>query len=603
MLKSLVRFGAITCALLMGGAAMAQGVVQQVGPVVPGDAVVWSRNGQIMDGGATAVASTGSYNWTGKQTFGPSTTASASVNVSPGAAPVTPVDGDVWTTSTGVYARVNGVTVGPFFGTSSAPANTVFAAPNGASGVPSFRALTAADMAALLSSSNTFTNTNTFSQSALVTTQTVTNGSVGQGAYYALATRTGGYGEYGHALCNLQISAATPNPQFDVCFTGWSTSGNLTGGSVFGSWLGANTPSNGLGQTFTGGAAIGAEINYGNRWADFGLQTDIGGTRYTSGLQVVPDVLPAQDGLDTKTVTGITIASPAVVTVTSHGFTANMGVVFGGAGTLPTGLTAGTTYYVLSTGLAANTFQVSTSIGGTAVNTTGAFSAPITVLPSWPGSFGVVTAPSIHGHQTYVGELTRYDAITLGGYTRLDHGGSIATDAPLTWTKLDGYYGTGLDCSAASFSTFNCINLSSFQAITGGAFYGSATNVAISAGTGALRTAGGLGVALSGYAGNSFVAQSFQSYGAAPTLSGTCTPISTQVGGNTAGSLKMATACAGGTLIFTFTQTATNGYSCNIQDMTTPANTLKQTAYTSTTATFTGTTVLNDIVVFQCMAF
>ena len=30
--------------------------------------------------------------------------------------------------------------------------------------------------------------------------------------------------------------------------------------------------------------------------ADFGRQTDVGGTRYTVGVQVVPDVLPASDG-------------------------------------------------------------------------------------------------------------------------------------------------------------------------------------------------------------------------------------------------------------------------------------------------------------------
>lgn len=120
MLKSLVRLGTIACALLLVGAAMAQGVVQQVGPVVPGDAVVWSRNGQIMDGGATAVASSGSYNWTGKQTFGPSATSGATVNVSPGSAPVTPVNGDIWSTSLGLYAAINGATIGPFAGTGNA---------------------------------------------------------------------------------------------------------------------------------------------------------------------------------------------------------------------------------------------------------------------------------------------------------------------------------------------------------------------------------------------------------------------------------------------------------------------------------------------------
>lgn len=37
----------------------------------------------------------------------------AGLNVPHGVAPTTPVDGDVWTTSAGMYARINGVTVGP----------------------------------------------------------------------------------------------------------------------------------------------------------------------------------------------------------------------------------------------------------------------------------------------------------------------------------------------------------------------------------------------------------------------------------------------------------------------------------------------------------
>jgi len=41
----------------------------------------------------------------------PSTTAGASVNVPPGAAPASPNNGDLWTTLTGLWARVNGTTV------------------------------------------------------------------------------------------------------------------------------------------------------------------------------------------------------------------------------------------------------------------------------------------------------------------------------------------------------------------------------------------------------------------------------------------------------------------------------------------------------------
>jgi hypothetical protein len=65
----------------------------------------------------------------------------------------------------------------------------------------------------------------------------------------------------------------------------------------------------------------------------------------------------------------ITIASPCVVTLNSHGFAANQAVVFSTTGALPTGLTAGTTYYVRNP--ATNTFEVSATVGGASINTTG----------------------------------------------------------------------------------------------------------------------------------------------------------------------------------------------------------------------------------------
>lgn len=71
-------------------------------------------------------------------------------------------------------------------------------------------------------------------------------------------------------------------------------------------------------------------------------------------------------------VTSITNASPAVVNYTAHGFVAGDKVVFSTSGTLPTGLTAGTVYYVISDGLTANAFEVSATSGGTAINTSGA---------------------------------------------------------------------------------------------------------------------------------------------------------------------------------------------------------------------------------------
>jgi hypothetical protein len=67
----------------------------------------------------------------------------------------------------------------------------------------------------------------------------------------------------------------------------------------------------------------------------------------------------------------ITVASPGVVTWTGHGLKPNTAVQFSTTGTLPTGLTAGTTYFV-KTVLDANTFTLSATKGGTAINTTGA---------------------------------------------------------------------------------------------------------------------------------------------------------------------------------------------------------------------------------------
>ena len=55
----------------------------------------------------------------GKLQTAASGTASAGFNLLPGVAPTSPVNGDVWSTTTGVFAQINGSTVGPF-GSSSA---------------------------------------------------------------------------------------------------------------------------------------------------------------------------------------------------------------------------------------------------------------------------------------------------------------------------------------------------------------------------------------------------------------------------------------------------------------------------------------------------
>lgn len=84
----------------------------------------------------------------------------------------------------------------------------------------------------------------------------------------------------------------------------------------------------------------------------------------------------------------ITIASPAVVTLTNHGLHANDIVKFTTSGALPTGITSGQSYFVLSTGLTSNTFEISATAGGAAINTTGSQSGTHTLTRLTPVALG-----------------------------------------------------------------------------------------------------------------------------------------------------------------------------------------------------------------------
>lgn len=65
----------------------------------------------------------------------------------------------------------------------------------------------------------------------------------------------------------------------------------------------------------------------------------------------------------------ITIASPTVITLTNHGLSVGDAIQFETTGTLPTGITAATTYYVLAAGFDANDFEIASTPGGTPINT------------------------------------------------------------------------------------------------------------------------------------------------------------------------------------------------------------------------------------------
>jgi hypothetical protein len=97
-------------------------------------------------------------------------------------------------------------------------------------------------------------------------------------------------------------------------------------------------------------------------------------TPYALGDQVIVTAanyhhaFESLSGGTSHTVT-ITIASPGVVSWTAHGLAAGTPITFSTTGALPTGLVAGTVYYVVT--LDADSFKVSATAGGSAINTSG----------------------------------------------------------------------------------------------------------------------------------------------------------------------------------------------------------------------------------------
>lgn len=112
-------------------------------------------------------------------------------------------------------------------------------------------------------------------------------------------------------------------------------------------------------------------------------------------------------GFQTQPTVMITIASPAVFTTPqAHGYVAGTPISFTTTGALPTGLTAGTIYYVISSGLTSMSFEVATTVGGTAVNTSGSQSGTHTVQDGRLQFRYVDTSGNVQWQDLFVGRTS-----------------------------------------------------------------------------------------------------------------------------------------------------------------------------------------------------
>nr|QGH72377.1 MAG: tail collar [Podoviridae sp. ctka020] len=202
------------------------------------------------------------------------------------------------------------------------------------------------------------TSGNTTSASAITVTSTITSGTVGvdisgAGAADWMDADTG----------NGVVTNTVLNPSADNGLIGLLSSNPEGEGTLDPGFLGTrNTVPSGVFMPYCGRTAPTGWLLCNGSAVSRSTYADLFGV-------LIPTV-----GTPT-----ISIASPAVVSLTSHGLVVGDAIYFTTTGALPTGISANTLYYVISAGFGANSFQISTSRGGAAVNTSGSQSGTHTM--------------------------------------------------------------------------------------------------------------------------------------------------------------------------------------------------------------------------------
>lgn len=173
-------------------------------------------------------------------------------------------------------------------------------------------------------------------------------------------------------------------------------------------------------------AAVIANANY-----DMFVWNDSGTVRCTRG--------PYWTKAGTAT---MTVASPCVVTVSTALWNTNYNppIVFTTTGALPTGLTAGTTYYLLP--VTTTTANVSATPGGSAINTTGSQSGVHTATYGDDTGVGyrsgTTSLTSVNGILLNTSTITNGPAASRGTYV-----GTVRSDASSTLNMTFGTTTTG----------------------------------------------------------------------------------------------------------------------------------------------------------------
>lgn len=120
----------------------------------------------------------------------------------------------------------------------------------------------------------------------------------------------------------------------------------------------------------------------------------------------------------------ITAANPGVISLTNT-FAAGQPVQFDTTGTLPAGLAQKTTYYVIAGGLSGSQFEVSATVGGSAINTTALTNTFVN---------GNTTVTTSAAHNLVVGQIIQFAGTSVVGVSNATNYYILTTPLATTFT-------------------------------------------------------------------------------------------------------------------------------------------------------------------------
>jgi len=174
------------------------------------------------------------------------------------------------------------------------------------------------------------------------------------------------------------------------------------------------------------------------------LGTVTGGSSYTNGTYYNVDLT------GTQTVT-ISIASPGIVTL-SNALPNGTPITLTTTGALPTGLTAGVTYYVVNS--SALTCNLAATVGGAGINTSGSPSG-VQSLVSTTGTGATATQVVVSGNVVTSVSLPTSTGAVANGTISTAGSGYLPASGTTTYLNVPLTGGAGVDAVATSVTVTN----------------------------------------------------------------------------------------------------------------------------------------------------